>query len=149
MGLTPTKLIILGNKLVECFKLTEEVWDNEHNLANIACKVRDCNGNKAFVCYNNDGLSTSYKTLPLNSWVGRFYENQDNTFILDSIIVRGLELDNCNVKDELIELLSNALRLTEEYDNCYHKDTCDNTCTQSDNCSYYKLTKALKLLGVD
>ena len=149
MGLTPTKLILLGNKPLECFKLTEEVWDNEHNLANIACKVRDCNGNKAFVCYNNDGLSTSYKTLPLNSWVGRFYENQDNTFILDSIIVRGLELDNCNVKDKLIELLSNTLKLTEEYDNCYCKDTCDNACTQSDNCLYYKLTKALSLLGVD
>lgn len=45
--------------------------------------------------------------------------------------------------------LVECFKLTEEYDNCYHKDTCDNTCTQSDNCSYYKLTKALKLLGVD
>lgn len=149
MGLTPTKLIILGNKLVECFKLTEEVWDNEHNLANIACQVKDHNGNKAFVCYANDGLSTGYRMLPLNSWVGRFSETPNLMFGLDSIIVRGLELDSLSIEDELIELLSNALRLTEEYDNCYHKDTCDNTCTQSDNCLYYKINKALALLGAD
>lgn len=91
MGTYNSKSIAIGNKLLECFKLTEEAWDSD-SLNDIAQPVRDKDGSKAFVIKETSILGQSYyNVISLNRWIAYFSTEKERVFTLNHIIANALD----------------------------------------------------------